>query len=714
MKITTKIMLFVLTNLMLYLISFGSTYYYNDKTYRYQNFNSQIKHFETSLLNTVILEKDYAKGLNDETARTVASNIDKNIAFLGEIVKNAPEKEKDLKTLSELLAGYKEKFMLFVNNNGKIHLLKDKWDELFSGFHGKSNQLAQKIDGVIFLAYINGEDIAPLYNSFAISNKNILNALSGLSLAINKDLLLDGNEKAFSISYDNAMKLLDKERKNIPALAKNSQEESFIRFSAYGEENLLKIEALSIKVHKIWKENRELISRLDAVRREMIAKEKNISSWIQSSLDEIRLKNSLAALSSVLIILIVLLIGGVIILRSVNRPINKLMDMAISLAEGEGDLSMRLELEARDEMGDLAKWINIFIEKVQSMIKEIAKNAEILTASSYSSLEISGQMSSRADRMFEISNSVSTATEEMSMNINTIASATEEMSVNIQNISSTAEEVSRNMNAMTSAIEEMSAEISDIADNSQEGAGVSTGAMDMAKTATEAMNTLLKATEEIGEVTKVITRIAEQTNLLALNATIEAASAGDAGKGFAVVANEIKELASQSARAAENIAMRIEDVQKNTEDAGKVIDEISGIISNINMTIVGITNSVEQQMNTAINITSNVRRSSIGAGNIASAIAEIARGANDMSANAGEAVKGANDVASNIQSISQAASESNAGARQVNISAEELSGIAVQLQEMVSKFKVEQEEEELKPPVKSLLTTEVEFSKDSS
>jgi len=692
-KITTKIMLFVLTNLMLYLISFGSTYYYNNKTYKYQDFDSQIRRFETSLLNTVILEKDYAKGLNNETARTVASNIDKNIAFLGEIVKNAPEKEKDLKTLSKLLASYKKKFMFFVSNNSKINMLKDKWDELFSDFHDKSDQLDREIDGAIFSAYINGEEIAPLYNSFAILNKNILNALSGLSLAINKDLLLDGNEKVFSGACQNALELLNKERKNIPALAKSSKEESFIRFSVYGEESLLKIEALNTKIHRIWQENRKLISQLDVVRRKMIAKEKDISFWIQSSLDEIRLKNSLSALISVLIILIVLIIGGAIILRSVSRPINKLIEMAIGLAEGEGDLSMRLEARTRDEMGNLARWFNIFIEKVQSMIKEIAKNAETLTASSYSSLEIAGQMSSRADRMFEISNSVSTATEEMSMNINTIASATEEMSVNIQNISSTAEEVSRNMNVMTSAIEEMSAEISEIADNSQEGAGVSTGAMDMAKTATKAMNTLLKATEEIGEVTKVITRIAEQTNLLALNATIEAASAGDAGKGFAVVANEIKELASQSARAAENIATRIEDVQRNTEDAGKVIDEISTIISNLNMTIVGITNSVEQQMDTAINITANVRRSSIGAGNIASAIAEISRGANDMSANAGEAVKGANDVASNIQSISKAASETNTGARQVNTSAEEVSGIAVQLQEMVSKFKVEQDEE---------------------
>ena len=106
--------------------------------------------------------------------------------------------------------------------------------------------------------------------------------------------------------------------------------------------------------------------------------------------------------------------------------------------------------------------------------------------------------------------------------------------------------------------------------------------MQMSQSATDTMNVLGKAAKDIGEVTALIKRIAEQTNLLALNATIEAASAGDAGKGFAVVANEIKELASQSAQAAEDIARRIEGAQSNTEEAVRVISGISDVIDSIN------------------------------------------------------------------------------------------------------------------------------------
>lgn len=681
-------MLFVLINLILYLSSFGLTHFYIRETYKYQEFNNNVRTFESDLLRTIILEKDYAKTLRTETADTVLSNIEKNAGLLESILKNASEKEDSLKAISRLLADYEDKFTLLIKNNSEIISSKNRWDQIVNDFHTHSNQLSHEIDGIIFTTYINGEEVDPIYNSFAITNKNILSALNGLALAVNKDLLLDGSEKVFMKAYHKDLELMNKERKNILALAKYSKEDLFKDFLTYAEENLVTVGELISNIHKKWQENTKLVSQLDAVRKEMIMKEKRLSSWIQTSLYEIRNKNFISASIIVFMILIVLIIGGVIILATIRRPIGMLTTMVTGLAEGEGNLSKRLDFERRDEMGELAKGFNLFIENIQEMIKEIARNAARLTASSYSSLKLAGQMAAGADRMSEISTSVSSATEEMSMNINTIASAAEEMSVNIQAISSTAEEVSTNMNDMVSAIGEMSEAISHIARNAQDGSGVSTEAMDMAGTATEAMSSLAEAAEEIGEVTKVITRIAEQTNLLALNATIEAASAGEAGKGFAVVANEIKELASQSAKAAENIAMRIEGVQRNTEEAVKIIRKISAIISNINLSVTVITDSVDQQMNTANNITFSVRRASIGAGNIASAIAEIARGANDMSANAGEAAKGGHDVASNIHDISQAAKESKTSSRQVNASAEEVSGIAVQLQDLVAKFRV--------------------------
>ncbi|MDM8522786.1 methyl-accepting chemotaxis protein [Desulfococcaceae bacterium HSG8] len=688
MKIKKKIMLFLLINLTLYIISFWLTQFYNGKTYQYQAFNSRIKSFESSLLGTIISERNYAKHPSSEAAKKVLSDIDENIRLLEGITTNASQARKDLENLSKLLADYKKKFMLLVDNNREIISLKIQWDELTKDFQNNSEQLAEEIDGIIGTAYLNGKEPDPMYGSCAISNKNIVNAVSEISLAINKDLLLEDKENIFLETYKKTVTIVNKERKNISALAKFTHKKLFTDFSTYAGERLNKIEELTAHIHKIWQENTKLEFQLNSVRKGMIAGERGISDWIQSSLDGIRDKNLISAIIGFFLILLVIGTGGIIILRSVNHPIKKLTAMVTDLAQGEGDLTVRLDFEHKDEMGEVANQFNIFIEKIRVMVREAARNAETLTESSYSSLKLSEQMTEDANQMSEISNNVSTATEEVSMNINTMASATEEMSVNIQSISSTAEQMSRNMNAVVSAIEEMATAINEIARNAQEGARVSAQSVKMANTATEAMNSLGDAAKEIGEVTKLITRIAEQTNLLALNATIEAASAGEAGKGFAVVANEIKELAKQSAMAAENIARRIDGVQKNTDGAIRVIDEILAIINKVNASTLVITNAVDLQTHTTNDITNNVRQANIGSGNIAKAIAEVAKGANDMSKNAGEAAKGANEMAANVQLISQSAEGASNRAGQVNVSAEELSDIAVQLREMVGRFKV--------------------------
>src|SRR5207244_9918826 len=121
----------------------------------------------------------------------------------------------------------------------------------------------------------------------------------------------------------------------------------------------------------------------------------------------------------------------------------------------------------------------------------------------------------------------------------------------------------------------------DIAGEAREGAKTTGKAREMAAHATETIAALDRSAAEINKVTELIKMIALQTNLLALNATIEATSAGEAGKGFAVVAHEIKELATQSGRAAEDIARKIEEVQGSTREAVKVMRGVAEIMGEI-------------------------------------------------------------------------------------------------------------------------------------
>jgi len=387
--------------------------------------------------------------------------------------------------------------------------------------------------------------------------------------------------------------------------------------------------------------------------------------------------------------LVLAVILGYYLSGMIIRPLNKAVGMLEDIAEGEGNLTARLEVGGNDEIAELAQWFNLFIEKLQNMIREIASTADRLNTSSSDLSALSAQMVSSSEHVSMQSHSVAGATEEMSANINAIASATEEMSVNIQSISSSAEQMSQNVDTVASAIEENSMELSDVARFAQDGSDIARMAKERSESAMKTIELLGRVAQDIGDVTSVIKRIAEQTNLLALNATIEAASAGDAGRGFAVVAGEIKELANQSAKAAQDIAGRIKGVQSNTEEVVKVIDEISNIINHINDSSALISKSVEQQKATANEISGNIHQARAGTNTIASAIAEVASGSNDMARSAAEAAKGVTEVSASIQDVNRAAGESNTGAQKINMAAVELAEVAGEIQKMVGRFRFE-------------------------
>ncbi|MFC1516451.1 methyl-accepting chemotaxis protein [Thermodesulfobacteriota bacterium] len=411
-----------------------------------------------------------------------------------------------------------------------------------------------------------------------------------------------------------------------------------------------------------------------------------IKTLVDNQLQAIRSSRNKSIMIGFIGILVLVLIIYALFNRMITRPLNKLLDITAEIAKG--NLAARVTVNGRDEVSHVCNRINDLGESLGKMFRDIRSGSETLSMSSTEMSEISHQMSSASEETSTQSNTVASATEEMSASINAIASAAEQMSVNIQGVSSSAEQMSQNMNAVATAIEEMSTSISDVSGSAKEGAVITGEAAEMSVSTSDTMSILGDAAKEIGEVTEVIKQIAEQTNLLALNATIEAASAGDAGRGFAVVANEIKELANQSARAAEDIARRIEGIQTKTEEAVRSIAGISNVINRVNESAEVITKSVEQQTLSANEISGNVQEANTGTNNIALSIAEIAKGANDMAKSAAEAAKGVNEVSANIQGVSQAADDTSTGARKVDVSAEEVARIATQIQEMVGKFRV--------------------------
>ncbi len=362
-------------------------------------------------------------------------------------------------------------------------------------------------------------------------------------------------------------------------------------------------------------------------------------------------------------VIVSLVIGGLYALfstRSIVRPIKGVAHGLHDIAEGEGDLTFRLDIGGKNEIGELAGWFNLFMEKLQGIIAEISGDSETLDSSAERMRNLSGRMSSSAGNMDEKSADV--------------ARHAGEMSSDMRSVSSIMEETSESIAMVAAAIEEMTATVGEIAKNSSEAHGATAHAVSRAGVAGDKVNHLGEVVGEIGKVTNDITDISEQTNLLALNATIEAARAGEAGKGFAVVANEIKELAVQTTEATGRIKNQVESVQSSTAETVRVIEEISGVIAGLNDIVATIASATEEQSVTASEIAGNVARASEGIGEVNAGVSNSSRVAER--------------IAGEISELNASAGEMAAGSSEVEEGAAALSGLAGQLREMVGRFRV--------------------------
>ncbi len=400
--------------------------------------------------------------------------------------------------------------------------------------------------------------------------------------------------------------------------------------------------------------------------------------------------------------------------KSITQPITMVRDVTRDMATG--DLESRIQLSQQDEVGELACATDALADALTAIIVEIQKTSVVLAESSSNLGEISGGLAGQSEETSLRSSSVAAAAEELSTNINTmsaaaeqmsmnfssISSATEELSVSVGAISSAAEQTSSNVTNVSGAVQSISSSFGDVLRDVKEGARIAGDASQMADTAGRTMRDLDQSSSEISKFTETIKMIALQTNLLALNATIEATSAGEAGKGFAVVAHEIKELANQSAKAAEDIARKIEGVQSGTRQAVGVIREIADVIRNINQSADRISMSVENQNVSAQTISRNIAEANQGVGHIARSISEVAstanlmarniaeasRGAVDVSRNVGEAARASSGISQSISRVSAAAKETNSSAAGVTEAAKQLDQIAAELRNLISKFKI--------------------------
>ncbi|MGJ4944608.1 protoglobin domain-containing protein [Bradyrhizobium sp. HKCCYLS1011] len=227
----------------------------------------------------------------------------------------------------------------------------------------------------------------------------------------------------------------------------------------------------------------------------------------------------------------------------------------------------------------------------------------------------------------QIINKVSTASHELEASATTLSKTAENTQVLSTSVASASTEVSTKVQSVASATEEMASSVNEIGRQVTESTGIAEEAVRQIEQTDAGISELSRTAERIGDVLKLITSIAAQTNLLALNATIEAARAGDAGRGFAVVASEVKALASQTAKATEEIGQQIEGIQSATQTSVASIKRIGGTIKQISEIAAGIAAAVEQQGASTGQISRNVQDVATGTARVATNIGDVSQGA---------------------------------------------------------------------------------------
>ena len=353
------------------------------------------------------------------------------------------------------------------------------------------------------------------------------------------------------------------------------------------------------------------------------------------------------------------------IARQIIVPILGMSAMLENIASGEADLSKRLDIANKDEIGILGTWFN-------KIMTNIEVNAQRNKKVQIGVMEGTDNLNLASNELGEISGTLSNKSNNISDQANSVAAATEEMATSLSSISSAAEEAQINLNTVAAATEEMTTTVNEIAGNTEKARTITTDAQKSVNNAMEKVGELGMAAQDISKVTEAIIDIAEQTKLLALNATIEAARAGEAGKGFAVVANEVKELAKQSNDATEDISNKIKAIQNSTDSTVNEINKISTVVNDVTEIVMTIATAVEEQNTTSREISTNISQATTGVSDVVKNVIEVA-----------EVSK---EVASNITNVNNEITEVRETSNNLNTNVQSLKDTSGQLKEMADQF----------------------------
>ncbi|GAB4393717.1 MAG: hypothetical protein Tsb0032_14210 [Kiloniellaceae bacterium] len=383
-----------------------------------------------------------------------------------------------------------------------------------------------------------------------------------------------------------------------------------------------------------------------------------IISW---SIEELNGQIQAAALQQgiISVVALVILIGllGFVTSRLIGKPLAMMTTTMGKLADGDTTVEVPA-MDRGDDIGDMARTVQTFktnaIELERSTAAREAEKAKAEEEKRQAMHKLADDFESSVRGVVD---NVTSASGQVQSTAQSMSQTAEQTSKKTSAVAAATDQAANNVQTVASAAEELTASIQEIGRQVAQSTKIASDAADQARTTNQEVGALAEAAQKIGDVVTMIQDIAEQTNLLALNATIEAARAGEAGKGFAVVASEVKQLATQTAKATEQIGQQINEIQNATGGAVDAIAKITSTIEEVHGIANGIAAAVEEQSSATQEISRNVQEASASTSEVSANIGDVTSAAAESGESAKTMLSAANELAEQSKTLNSQVDE---------------------------------------------------------
>jgi len=628
-----------------------------------ENEISRLSQVSSNIITTILMTEDRFIRSADPTLVQKSQTLRDQFSGVMEKIKLST-KDIEIQNLIEKMNQLEEKssrlFEFIVADTIAMNKAKDELRDTLLKFNSLLDDNIKIIDQEENELSLNGDTLLPQKDAVRKQFKQLLGIQNEIMLNLNENLFLNAQADQYASKRQELKKQIDLEVQNAETVIKAANVDAYHSTWQKAHEKIGEIDGIEKRITDFWLKNQTAIRQIAEAGEQSKTMANEIAEMGSTKVEQAeKISNQVIAIG-ILSVFIVTALLSIFVYRSLSSPITRTIGLADAISRG--DLSNRLNLNRKDEIGRLARTLDAMADSLEA-------KGKVAESISQGDLTHDVQLNSDDD-------SLGKSLQNMNRNLNQIlyqvneavfqvASGSTQVSDASQSLSQGATEQASSLEEITSSLTEIGSQITANAENARQAEGLSSKAREAAKEGvqqmsevTSAMGAITDSSKEMKKIIGTIDNIAFQTNLLALNAAVEAARAGKHGKGFAVVAQEVRNLSGRSAKAAEETALLIESAVKRIADGNGMVETTARTLSQI-------------QSDTSM---------------VADLVGKIASASNEQA-------MGLSQINQGLAQIDSVTQQNTAHAEQTSAASQELASQAAHVRDLLQHFRLQKHED---------------------